>query len=313
MIGATCQWRVLSADSRRCRDGGSARAAAEMGRRQALAGALPRAAVAAARHRRLVEPFCGGLAVALGLRPERALLNDVNPHVIAFYRWLQRGLRIDLPLENDETLYYAHRDPLQRAAGRRGRRRRRGGRPLLLPEPHRLQRPLPLQSGRRLQRAVRSYQRIRYTRDFAAWRDVLAPWVFTHGDIESIPLDDSDFVYADPPYDVPFTHYARGGFSWDDQVRAATRLAAHAGPVVLVNQATPRVVELYASLGFELRYLDAPRRHLLYRRSHRAARGAGVAESVTLACPDLRAAAPECPSPPPPGSPSCRRASGRAA
>ena len=60
-------------------------------------------------HRRLVEPFCGGLAVALGLRPERALLNDVNPHVIAFYRWLQRGLRIDLPLENDETLYYAHR------------------------------------------------------------------------------------------------------------------------------------------------------------------------------------------------------------
>ena len=46
--------------------------------------------------------------------------------------------------------------------------------------------------------------------------------MFTHGDIESIPLDDSDFVYADPPYDVPFTHYARGGFSWDDQVRAAT-------------------------------------------------------------------------------------------
>ena len=28
------------------------------------------------RHRRLVEPFCGGLAVALGLGPERALLND---------------------------------------------------------------------------------------------------------------------------------------------------------------------------------------------------------------------------------------------
>src|SRR5699024_10998279 len=61
-------------------------------------------------HRRLVEPFCGGLAVALGLRPARALLNDLNPHVIAFYRWLQRGLRIDLPLENDERLYYAHRE-----------------------------------------------------------------------------------------------------------------------------------------------------------------------------------------------------------
>src|SRR5580765_2783609 len=61
------------------------------------------------RHRRLVEPFCGGLAVALGLRPPRALLNDSNPHLIAFYRWLQRGLRIDIELANDEKLYYAHR------------------------------------------------------------------------------------------------------------------------------------------------------------------------------------------------------------
>ena len=45
-------------------------------------------------HRRLVEPFCGGLAVALGLNPATALLNDANPHLVNFYRWLQRGLRI---------------------------------------------------------------------------------------------------------------------------------------------------------------------------------------------------------------------------
>src|SRR5215211_6637111 len=47
---------------------------------------------ASARERRLVEPFVGGLAVALGLRPARALLNDSNPHLITFYRQLQRGL-----------------------------------------------------------------------------------------------------------------------------------------------------------------------------------------------------------------------------
>src|SRR5713226_5337620 len=36
------------------------------------------------RARRLVEPLCRGLAVALGLSPARALLNDANAHVINF-------------------------------------------------------------------------------------------------------------------------------------------------------------------------------------------------------------------------------------
>jgi D12 class N6 adenine-specific DNA methyltransferase len=55
--------------------------------------------------RRLVEPFCGGLAVALGLQPERALLNDLNSHLITFYLWLQRGLTIDIAMENQERAF----------------------------------------------------------------------------------------------------------------------------------------------------------------------------------------------------------------
>src|SRR5712664_3320497 len=64
---------------------------------------------AAHTHRRLVEPFCGGLAVTLGLAPERALLNDINSHVVDFYRWLKKGLKIIVPMENDENLFYSHR------------------------------------------------------------------------------------------------------------------------------------------------------------------------------------------------------------
>ena len=58
---------------------------------------------------RLVEPFCGGLAVTLGLLPRRALLNDANPHLINFYRWLQKGLKTELQMENDERLFYRQR------------------------------------------------------------------------------------------------------------------------------------------------------------------------------------------------------------
>lgn len=83
---------------------------------------------------------------------------------------------------------------------------------------------------------------------------------FRCGDFETIALQPHDFVCADPPYDVPFTQYSKEGFGWNDQVRLAEWLARHPGPVALSNQATERVVALYQSLGFALRFLKAPRR-----------------------------------------------------
>src|SRR5690349_22925714 len=56
--------------------------------------------------RRYVEPFCGGLAVVLGLQPKQALLNDVNPHLINFYRHVQNGLEVRVRMRNDEELFY---------------------------------------------------------------------------------------------------------------------------------------------------------------------------------------------------------------
>jgi DNA adenine methylase len=211
-------------------------------------------------HRRLVEPFCGGLAVALGLRPRQALLNDVNPHLIAFYRHLKRGLAISLPMENDAEAYYAYRALFNGmlAAGRSHTVEaaslfyylNRTGFNGLCRFNSRGEFNVPF--GR--------YARIAYLRDFSAYRPVFARWEFSSVDFEALRLRPGDFVYADPPYDVPFTQYARGRFSWDDQVRAAEWLARHEGPVVLSNQATPRVISLYRRLGYDVRFLTAPRR-----------------------------------------------------
>ena len=212
------------------------------------------------RHRRLVEPFCGGLAVALGLGPERALLNDRNPHLIDFYRWLQRGLTIRLPMQNARAPYYRQRDRFNAlVASGAGESR----------EAASLFYYLNRTGYNGLCRFNRKgafnvpfgrYARIRYTRDFSAYTDAFAGWEFRHGDLEQVPVERNDFIYADPPYDVPFTSYSASPFSWDDQQRTAEWLARHRGPVVLVNQATERIEKLYRKLGFKVAFLNAPRR-----------------------------------------------------
>lgn len=212
------------------------------------------------RHRRLVEPFCGGLAVALALRPEQALLNDINEHLINFYQWIAQGLVIDIEMRNDERTYYRHRDRFnQLVAQGEGHTReaaalfyylnrtgynglcrfnRRGG--------------FNVPFGR--------YSTINYANSFARYAPAFRPWEFATLDFERLRLRPDDFIYADPPYDAAFTGYAKAGFTWQDQVRLAEWLARHSGPVVLSNHATPRIEALYRQHGFDLEFLDAPRR-----------------------------------------------------
>lgn len=215
---------------------------------------------AAHSHRRLVEPLCGGLAIALGLTPVRAWLADINPHVVNFYRWLKRGLMIDLEMGNDAALYYAHRGRFNEliAAGQAESNEaaalfyylNRTGYNGLCRFNSRGEFNVPF--GR--------YNGINYTTDFSAYREAFAGWEFAAGDFEALPLERGDFIYADPPYDVEFTQYSKENFRWDEQVRLAEFLARHRGPVVLSNQATGRIERLYRELGFSLRVLDAPRR-----------------------------------------------------
>jgi DNA adenine methylase len=211
-------------------------------------------------HRRLVEPFCGGLAVALGLRPKNALLNDVNPHLINFYQWLKRGLAVTIPMSNDEACFYSHRERFNNLL-RIGKSSTKETASLFY--------YLNRTGYNGLCRFNRSgefnvpfgtYKTINYRRSFKPYKSVFSDWEFTNTTYDQLPLDRNDFVYADPPYDVEFTQYSKGGFGWEDQVRTAEWLSKHPGPVVLSNQATERIISLYRRLKFDLIYLDAPRR-----------------------------------------------------
>ena len=212
------------------------------------------------RDRRYVEPFCGGLAVALGLQPKRALLNDVNPHLINFYQQVRRGLSLTIKARYDHDLFYRHRERFNQLV-----RNHRGD----TNEAAQLFYYLNRTGFNGLCRFNRSgefnvpfgrYTTVNYATDFNGYAELFRRWSFSKGDLEELPLQRDDFVYADPPYDVEFTTYSAGGFTWDDQVRTAELLAKHGGPILLSNQATKRIVKLYRQLGFALKFFHAPRR-----------------------------------------------------
>ncbi len=223
---------------------------------------LPRLASLWQSHssRRYVEPFCGGLAAPLGLRPTHALLNDINPHLINFYNHLQRGLEITIEMKNEEQSFYRHRTRFNKLI-----------KDSEWPGTEAAQLFYYLnrtcfnglcrfnQSGE-FNVPFGRHKSISYAKGFSQFRPVFENWTFTSSDISALRIEAEDFIYADPPYDVEFTTYSAGGFGWDDQVRTAEWLAGHPGPVVLSNQATTRIVALYEKLGFRIHYLDGPRR-----------------------------------------------------
>ena len=212
------------------------------------------------KHRRYVEPFCGGLAVAIGLNPRNALLNDINPHLINFYRQLQRGLEVKIQMRNDERLFYSHRDRFNKLIRANQAETAEAAQLFYFLNRTGFNGLCRFNQRGEFNVPFGTYKKISYATDFHPYKTFFKDWSFLNVDLESLKFEPNDFVYADPPYDVEFTTYSANGFSWEDQVRTAELLGTHPGPVVLSNQATPRIVSLYEKLNFKLSYLDGPRR-----------------------------------------------------
>jgi DNA adenine methylase len=209
--------------------------------------------------RRLVEPFCGGLAVSLGLSPDRALLNDINPHAINFYLQLQNGLRVRIAMRNEADLYYSHRETFNRMVQGRGTHTSKAAQLFYFLNRTGYNGLCRFNASGAFNVPFGRYRRINYLRNFDAYVGQLAAWEFRHGDFATLALQQDDFAYADPPYDQTFNQYSRQGFDFDQQQRLAIWLSVHPGPVALSNQSTRRINELYRDLGYQVHHLTAPR------------------------------------------------------
>jgi DNA adenine methylase len=224
---------------------------------------------------RLVEPFVGGMAVALGLQPKVALLNDANQHVVNFYQCLQEGLTNSLPMTNDADQYLEYRSKFnqltvenqwtvdsERTCAVNYQLSTKKTQALLF---YYLNRTgfnglCRFNNKGEFNVPFGKYKTITYSADFLEYQDLLGRWEFSCGDFQGISLRDDDFIYADPPYDRVFSKYSQQDFTWDDQERLAEWLSRHSGRVVVSNQATDRILALYENLGFRVNTVEAPRR-----------------------------------------------------
>ena len=218
------------------------------------------------RDKMLVEPFVGGMSVALGLMPARAKLADSNRHLINFHQAVRQGVELAMPwMLNDRARYYEIRAAFNAMAAcpiwegwvdvlqaKRFWYLNRTGFNGLCRFNRKGEANVPF--GR--------YKSINYNWDTAPYKAAMRDWRLLACDFRAVDLGGADgFVYSDPPYaGGGFVGYQGAGFRYKDQIMLAGKLAAHRGPVVASNAATPEMLELYGDLGFRLDVIDAPRR-----------------------------------------------------
>jgi DNA adenine methylase len=211
-------------------------------------------------HKRLVEPLCGGLAISLSLLPKSALLNDINPHLMNFYYHLKQGLNISIRMENDSQLFYDHRKRFNELIKQNTYNSSESAELFYFLNRTCYNGLCRFNSKGYFNTPFGKYKKINYQRDFLKYKEIFDNWEFMQGDYSELEIFEDDFIYADPPYDVEFTKYSKEDFTWENQIELAEWLSRHKGIVILSNQATERVLDLYTKLGFKMQILDAPRR-----------------------------------------------------
>jgi DNA adenine methylase len=213
------------------------------------------------RARRLVEPFVGGMNVALGLQPDRALLADANAHLINFYMRLCNPEPFTLVMKYDEHLYYKYRDAFNYINEKLSIATATGAELFYYLNRTCFNGLCRFNHDGQFNSPFGKYKTVLYRTDFSEYAPLLRRWEIRYNtfDVTLSHVQPDDFIYADPPYEGTFTNYSEEGFTWDDQQRLAIKLAAHPGPVVASNSGTPPILDLYKSLGFTVETIEMKR------------------------------------------------------
>lgn len=210
-------------------------------------------------HTRYVEPFLGGAAGFFALKPEQALLSDVNGELINLYKVVRDSaseLRATLSAHqrlHSEDHYYDVRsnspsDPIEQAARTLYLNRTCWNGLYRLNKMGKFNVPIGTKTKIVLD-----------TDDFDEASARLASAELSVCDFEETlnRTSEGDLVFIDPPYTVMhnmngFVKYNENIFKWEDQIRLkdASRRAVDRGATVIITNADhPSLVTLYDGFG----------------------------------------------------------------
>lgn len=208
---------------------------------------------------RYYEPFLGGGAVFFALKPEQAILSDINPALIETYEQVRKDPTAiaerlsEIPI--DSTTYYRMRSERRGSALDRAirflylNRTAFGG---LYRENMRGEFNVPFGGG------DRTPELLWRTPILTEASEALHSAKLLSGDFEEIvsKAQQGDVVYCDPTYNTPskqgpFRRYNGTRFTWEDQERLASVAfqASERGALVLVsNDDSYDIRKLYTSV-----------------------------------------------------------------
>lgn len=216
-------------------------------------------------YERYIEPFLGGGAIFFHLRPERAILSDINDELIELYRVMR-----DTPLKlyqfleehqnlHSDTHYYQVRSQIP------DNKIKRAARTLYLNRAcwNGLYR-VNLKGMFNVPKGTKNTI-IFSNENFVEFSEILKKAEIISSDFEETidKAEEGDFLFVDPPYTVKhnlngFIKYNEKIFGWSDQIRLRDSLlrALHRGATVVVTNADHESVrELYKDF-FDYRELD---------------------------------------------------------
>lgn len=204
--------------------------------------------------RRVVELFAGSAAITCALEPQRALINDINPHLINLYRHVQAGTMEWEHEQTNEDEYYERRtrfnDMIAEGAGDT----------VLAAQlfyyllTHGFNNLCRFNKDGRFNVPYRPRGTRAPDMTGASWP---ATWELQAGPWYAVQFELGDFIYADPPYDNTFVEYSSEGWSrkkFEELVESLTHVP---NPIVIMNSESQYTREVFRDLGYNVTSLDS--------------------------------------------------------